>query len=145
MKLPLMLLGPLLLLTACTITPPQQTRISRNGSMYSKLDPEHRRLVASGRVVEGMSKDAVYLAWGTPDQIFQGQNDGVTRERWIYTRSRPVHTTSFGLGYGHYPRYSRWGYRGCVYHGFPDTVYVAERVATVEFVNEVVDSWERKN
>lgn len=132
-------------LTASCSLPTTQNRIARNGAMYSKLSSEHRQLVAAGKIAEGMSKDAVYLAWGAPDRIFQGEKGGVVKERWTYTRSRPVHSASLGLGYGVYPRYRRWGYNGCVYHGFPDTVYVPERVATVEFIGNLVDSWERKN
>lgn len=144
MKVRLPLLFMVFTVVSCSLPSPQN-RIASNGGMYSKLSPAHRQLVSQGKIEEGMSKDAVYLAWGSPDRIFQGEKGGVTRERWVYTRSRPVHTTSFGLGYGTYPRYRRWGYDGCVYHGFPDTVYVPERVAAVEYVNDVVDSWERKN
>jgi len=133
-----------LVVSSCAV-PSTQSRISSNGGMYSKLSPEHRRLVASGQISEGMSKDAVYLAWGTPGQVFKGERDGIRKERWVYSRSRPVPTTSFGMGYGTYPRYSRWGYNGCVYHGFPDTAYIPETVATVIFVGDKVESWERKN
>lgn len=143
MKWLILTLSIALVLSACSL-PSTQTRISSNGGMYSKLSPEHRRLVAAGDIAEGMSKDAVYLAWGTPERIYKGESDGTAKERWVYTRTRPETRTSIGLGYGTYPRYSRWGYRGCVYHGFPNTVYVSEKVATIIFVGDKVESWERK-
>lgn len=144
MNVRILLLLSALSVVSCSLPSPQN-RIADNGGMYSKLTPEHRQLVSQGNIEEGMSKDAVYLAWGAPDKIFQGEKNGIDKERWVYTRSRPVHTTTLGLGYGTYPRYRRWGYDGCVYHGVPDTVYVPERVAMVEFINDVVDSWERTN
>ena len=112
--------------------------------MYSKLSPEHRRLVAAGNITEGMSKDAVFLAWGSPSQVYQLEEDGKGKERWVYTSTRPTHETHVGIGYGIHPRYRRWGYDGCIYNRYPRTTYVSERVAMVVFHKDLVESWERK-
>ena len=42
-------------------------RIGANPVMFRTLTPEQQALVQQGRLCEGMSKDAVYLAWGNPD------------------------------------------------------------------------------
>ena len=101
-------------------------------------------MVANGNITEGMSKDAVFLAWGSPSEIYQLEEDGSEKERWIYTSTRPTHETHVGIGYGIHPRYQRWGYDGCIYRGMPRTSYVSERVAMVVFSGGKVESWERR-
>ena len=142
MKLAFACLIPILLMASCAV-PSTQTRIAKNSSMYSKLSPEHRRLVAAGDITKGMNKDAVYLAWGTPSKIYKLEEEGSAKERWIYTRSQPAYTTRVGIGYGNFPRYGRWGYHGGIDCG-PRTVYVPEKVAEVIFTRDKVESWERK-
>ena len=46
-----------------------------------------------------MSKDAVYLAWGTPSKVYHVEDGGGQKERWLYTRSKPAYRTSIGVGY----------------------------------------------
>ncbi len=137
-------------LLACIITvlcvascaaPSPQGRIAKNGGMYSLLSPKHRELVASGQVAKGMSKDAVYLAWGTPSKVYKAEDQKGSKERWVYTRSKPTYTTSVGIGYG---GYSRYGYCGSIYHS-PRAVYIPEKVAEVVFIRDLVDSWERSH
>lgn len=142
MRLVLTCAFALSLLTACSVNT-TQSRISRNGAMYSLLSAEHRSLVASGQIIKGMSKDAVYLAWGSPSRIFKLEEEGKPKERWVYTRSEPVTTTTFGVGYGTFPRYRRWGYDGCIFGG-PQQVYVSEQYASVVFSRDKVESWEKK-
>lgn len=59
-------------------------RISRNPGMFAALPPEHQSLVRQGMVVEGMSMDAVYLAWGSPDRYRESFADGNKRVTWLY-------------------------------------------------------------
>ena len=129
-----------LFLASCATTPTTQSRIAKNGGMYSLLSSEHRRLVSTGQIAKGMSKDAVYLAWGTPSKVFHVEDGAGQKERWLYTRSKPSYRTSIGIGYGGYRRY---GYRGGIDCG-PRTVNVPEKVGEVVFVRDKVASWERK-
>ena len=129
-------------LVSCAV-PSTQSRISKNAGMYSLLSPKHRELVAAGEVTKGMSKDAVYLAWGTPSKIYKLEENGKAKERWVYTRSKPTHTTRVGIGYGGFPRYHRYGYFGGVDYG-PRAVYIPEKVAEAIFAGDKLESWERK-
>ena len=132
----------ILSLASCTVPSPQ-SRIAKSGSTYSLLSPEHRRLVARGEITEGMSKDAVLLAWGKPSKTYDVEEGGNTKERWVYSRSQPRYSTSIGLGYGGFPRNRRYGYYGGVDYG-PRTLYMPEQVGEVIFRRDKVESWERK-
>ena len=132
----------ILAVSSCSV-PSTQSRIAKNSSMYSMLSPKHRQLVASGQITKGMSKDAVYLAWGTPSKVYKMEENGISKERWTYTRSEPRYSTSVGIGYGGLPRYRRYGYYGGIDYG-PRHVYVPETVVQVIFVRDKVESWERK-
>lgn len=70
-----------MLLTSCA-TPEQ--RIARNPQMFAMLPPEHQQLVRQGRVTEGMTMDAVYLAWGSPDRYRESLENGGQRVTWLY-------------------------------------------------------------
>jgi len=61
-----------------------------------------------------MSRDAVWLAWGGPEQKVNGYARGNTTETWVYFTT----TTAYGYGgYGYGPYgYGPWGYGG--YPGF---------------------------
>lgn len=106
----------------------------------------------AGRIAEGMSRDAVYLAWGSPERVTRGSEGGAEFERWRYTELRPVypgHTwTGFGVGYGLGYGYGG-GYRyGRFYPGYavidygPD--YVPVTAATVKFRSGKVVGWEER-
>ena len=51
-----------------------QSRIRERRSAFEKLPPRQQELVIHGKVSEGMSADAVYMAWGRPDEITRGVN-----------------------------------------------------------------------
>lgn len=100
-----------------------------------------------GKVVEGMTPDAVYLAWGRPDRVTRGSQGGKPFELWRYTELKPVYNNNFAMGFG----YSRFGYYG---HGRgyydpawvgldmgPD--YVPVTAAIVRFSRNRVTAWER--
>lgn len=108
--------------------------------MFRHLSPEHQALVQQGRICDGMSKDAVFLAWGQPsERPMLGQNEGRNFEEWTYTRMRPV-VVSRPVFYGSY--WGPWG--GWYTGGGVDTVYVPEKVADVTFENNRVVSWESR-
>ena len=107
----LTLLGTLLL-SGCE-TP--QTRIEQRPDIYNALSPRDRDLVAQGKIREGMSQDAVYLAWGAPNQRGPGRHRGSSTETWIYFDVSagdyypPPFAYGYGLGYG-------YGYGGSFLH-----------------------------
>ena len=138
-----------LLLVSCVPSTPQ-SRIERDPGKFAALSEKQRNLVQQGQITRGMSQDAVYLAWGRPAGIFQGSKDGKSTERWDYAGTRPVYTTGFYGSYGYgYGRYGRYGSRGCYGYpgvGFamgPEVAYIPYRIASVWFLNNRVDSWER--
>lgn len=52
--------------------------------MFHALPPAQRGLVRQGLIMEGMTKDAVFLAWGVPDRYSESVADGERRETWLY-------------------------------------------------------------
>ena len=138
MKHLLTLAAASLLATACTPSTPQ-SRIARNPSLYEKLPAKQQQLVQQGDLAKGMSQEAVFLAWGHPSQRFDGFQNSKPTSRWDYSGAYPVYTNHFYGGYG-YGRYGRYGYP----YGFgQDVAFIPYRRASVWFVDNVVDSWER--
>lgn len=139
-----------LLHLACVPSTPQ-ARIEKNPAAFASLSKKHQELVKQGQITDGMTQDAVVLAWGAPEQRFQGSQNSKTTERWDYVGSRPVYTNQFyggfGRGYGSCGPYGRYGRRGFYDYGYlgfgPEVAYVPYRVASVWFLNQRVDSWER--
>jgi hypothetical protein len=83
-----------LILTSCS-TP--QTRISDHPNLYQSLSPRDQALVSQGQIRSGMSRSAVWLAWGSPDQRIVGNMLGRSTETWIY------------IYYATYPYYPYYG------------------------------------
>lgn len=127
-------------LVACqTMTPTD--RIGQNPAMYGVLSPEHQVMVQQGRICEGMSKDAVYLAWGNPDTPpVIGQQNGLYYEKWLYVEYLPVVVDSWAVG-------GACAHRGSLYCAGGPGVYttqVPSEVAWVMFQNNRVTAWERR-
>lgn len=129
-------------LVACQTATPA-TRIEANPVMFRALDAEQQLMVQQGRICKGMSKDAVFLAWGKPASApMVGEKDGKRFERWVYTVSRAVPVEGFGGGcwYG-----GPWGYHGWGPYGGMNVAYVPENVASVTFENNRVTEWESRS
>lgn len=79
-------------------------------STYTQLPPETQTLVDTGQIKVGMPKDAVYIAWGKPEQVIQSESEQGRSETWVYYGStlRPYHY----YNYGHY------GWGGPFYHRY---------------------------
>jgi len=133
---------------ACASSTPQG-RIAENPDKFEGLPAKHKSLVQEGRIERGMSKDAVYLAWGAPSNRYDGYQNKRHTERWDYVSTRPVYTTGYFGGFGGYPY---WGYGYGPYnhpYGYqfavgPDVIYEPYTRASVSFVGNGVDSWERR-
>jgi hypothetical protein len=70
-----------LIVTSCS-TP--QTRISEHPDLYQNLSPRDQALVSQGQIRTGMSRTAVWLAWGSPDRKIIGNMGAGRRETWVY-------------------------------------------------------------
>jgi hypothetical protein len=84
----------ILVLISCS-TP--QTRISDHPDLYQSLSSRDQALVSQGQIRSGMSRSAVWLAWGSPDQKIVGNMAGTLTETWIY------------IYYATYPYYPYYG------------------------------------
>jgi len=127
--------------TACEATTPA-ARAQQNPAAFESIPAKDRELVLKSTIAEGMSKDAVVIAWGKPDRVTTGSLNGKMVETWIYTSMRPIYRPYYGLGVG----IGGYGYR---HHGIypgasfgmgPDYVPVTSSV--VRFRNNHVIAWE---
>src|SRR5213079_1321125 len=86
-----------LILTSCSTT---ETRISNHPEIYQTLSPRDQALVSQGQIRPGMSENAVWLAWGSPEQKAVGNMRGRATETWVYI----TYTTApYGYGYPYRP------------------------------------------
>src|SRR6266536_4092075 len=76
-----------LVLASCSTT---ETRISGHPEIYQTLSPRDQSLVSQGQIRAGMSQNAVWLAWGSPDRKIVGNMRGRPTETWLY-----VHYTTY--------------------------------------------------
>ncbi len=150
--LPLFLAAAALLLSSCVS--PIQRRVSAFPGMYSELSEKEKEAVQMGQVREGMSRDAVYLAWGNPTRIMTGKREGKSFERWGYVAYQQVVAPGYGYGYGygygagigvgywggrHHRGYG--GFYEPFYYGGPAVAYVPTDGRHVEFVGGKVTSY----
>jgi hypothetical protein len=70
-----------LILTSCSTL---QTRISEHPDLYQNLSPRDQALVSQGQIRTGMSRTAVWLAWGSPDRKIVGNMGTGQTETWVY-------------------------------------------------------------
>ncbi len=131
---------------ACAPSTPQ-SRIAKNPGQFAALTAKQKNLVQQGKIAPGMPPDAVLLAWGAPDRRYEGSIASKPTERWDYIASAPITGPGYfyggyGFGYGRYAPYYQ-GFPGWGYAIGPEIVYVPDRLASVWFVNQLVDSWER--
>jgi hypothetical protein len=75
-------------------------RISQHPEIYQRLSPQDQGLVSQGQIRRGMTMDAVWLAWGTPDEKRPGGR-GPSTETWFYWRYATP--PSYGMPYYYGP------------------------------------------
>ena len=141
------ILSLILGLSACVPSTPQ-SRIEKFPEKFATLNKKDQALVQQGQIAPGMSQDGVLLAWGFPDQRFEGSRDSKETARWDYATTVPVYSSTYVFGpYG--PRYGRYGpswrqgYPDFGFTAVPEIAYIPYRVASVWFVENRVDGWER--
>ena len=140
------LTGAVLFLAACAAITPG-SRVAQAPKLFEPLTAPQKQAVLEGRVLEGMTPDAVYLAWGRPDRVTRGSQNGTPFEIWRFTELQPVYHSSVPVGFGY--GYGRGGYgRGGYYHPAfaaletgPDYRPIA--AAVVRFSRNRVTGWER--
>ncbi|MEO5754340.1 MAG: hypothetical protein ABIR38_06505 [Chthoniobacterales bacterium] len=86
------------------------SRIDSNRAAFDRLSPKDRNLVADGKINGGLSQEAVFIAWGQPQEKTAGSVRGVPTETWVYSLTTAAYGPggygNFGYGYG------GWGYAG---------------------------------
>jgi hypothetical protein len=115
-----------LVLTSCS-TP--QTRISEHPDLYQTLSHRDQALVAQGQVRIGMSRTAVWLAWGSPDRKIVGNMGGGPTETWIYI---------YYATYPYYPPYGLWGPWAFFGDPFYDPFYYSYIPPSIPYPGKVV-------
>ncbi len=103
-----------LVLSSCSTV---GTRIDADRATFDRLSPSERALVTQGKIQGGMSQQAVYIAWGQPQQKATGMVRGAPTETWVYTLSTAAYGPyggygRFGYGYGYSGRIGFYGRRG---------------------------------
>jgi hypothetical protein len=93
-----------IILTGCSTT---ESRISDHPEIFQSLSPNDQALVSRGQIRSGMSANAVWLAWGSPEQKAVGDMRGRPTETWIYVNYT---TYPYGYGYGYPYGPYRYGY-----------------------------------
>lgn len=136
----LLCMVPLLISVSCQSATPA-TRIESNPVLFQSLPADQQLLVQRGKICEGMTPQAVFLAWGYPNSApYEGEKDGKKITRWVYNTMEPVFVNDSWRGpywgpYGWYDPYSMG----------PSTVYIPRNAATVLFENGKVVSWESRS
>ena len=117
-----------LILTSCS-TP--QTRISDHPDLYQGLSSRDQALVSKGQIRYGMSRNAVWLAWGSPDSKVIGNMRGHSTETWVY-----VYYVTYPY---YYPYYGPYG-PGFGFFGDPfyDPFYYSLIPPSIPYPNKTV-------
>lgn len=71
------------ILCGCATSTVEKRRAERL-SAYEALPAEFQQLADAGEIKVGMPKDAVYIAWGKPDDITYSESQSGKLETWLY-------------------------------------------------------------
>ena len=61
--------------TSCSSSQTPGARIAKNSKIFRALKPEQQSLVEVGKIQNGMTPAAVFLAWGVPDREAEGEKN----------------------------------------------------------------------
>jgi hypothetical protein len=114
-----------MLLAGCAASSTVMKRKQERPAAYEALSPEVRAFVDQGKITRGLDTNAVYLAWGQPAQVTQGENDLGQTTTWSYYGFFTQQTTVMG-----------WRH---VYYGYNPVNYIS---AQVIFTNGFVKQWQ---
>ncbi len=71
------------LLAGCA-TSTVQTRKKERPEVYAGLPVDQKTLVDQGKIMLGMTPEAVYLAWGAPAEVLENETPQGHTTIWIY-------------------------------------------------------------
>jgi len=95
----LMLAGAAACVIAGCATPSTvESRRTERLQAYETLPSDQRALVDQGQIKVGMPEDAVFIAWGKPDQVLQSEDASGRRVTWLYLGT----TTDEYVGWRYY-------------------------------------------
>jgi hypothetical protein len=84
--LTILLAATTLFLAGCASSTVESRRIEKTAA-YNSLPADQRALVDQGQVRVGMNQDAVYIAWGMPQQKTQAEDGKGLSETWVFNSS----------------------------------------------------------
>jgi hypothetical protein len=133
-----------LFLSSCSTV---SSRIDENRADFDRLSPADRALVSQGKIRGGLSQQAVYIAWGRPEQKAVGAIRNVPTETWLYVITTavpydygyPGFYGGFGGSVGYFGRHGHHRFYGAFYEPFYDPFYypfpatISQPVKTVSF------------
>jgi hypothetical protein len=61
-----------------------ESRKEELAGAYHRLPPEMQALVDQGRIRTGMTTEAVYMAWGSPEEVLESETEQGHLVTWIY-------------------------------------------------------------
>ena len=123
-----------------------ESRIAQRPEAFQRLSPGDRALVQQGKIREGMSQDAVYIAWGAPNERAPGRNRGSAVETWIYFATSAGdypgpfyygYPYGYGLGFGYFGGYRHRFHRHFFYDPFYDPFFYS-RVDLIRYPERFV-------
>lgn len=77
------LLGMFFVAGCATLSTVEERRQERMGA-YLNLDEKQRLMVDAGQIAVGMNPDAVFIAWGQPDQVLEAEDSTGRTTTWLY-------------------------------------------------------------
>lgn len=114
-----------------------QSRVRERRAAFQQMPPRQQSLVLHGEVREGMSPDAVYIAWGRPEEISRGVRRGQPFEVWTYY----IASQEVIPRYTYVPRFvGRHHVLGSIYN--PQYITHWQPYRTVAFENGRAVSWQ---
>ena len=81
--LTILLAAAALFLAGCASSTVESRRTEKMAA-YTALPADQRALVDQGQVRVGMNQDAVYIAWGPPQEKTQAENGAGLSETWVF-------------------------------------------------------------
>ena len=114
-------------LAGCATNSTVQSRIQERSAAYAAFPPDIKQLVNASRIKAGMDTNAVYIAWGKPDEVLESGNQNGEYTTWVY-RSGYLEETRYWVG-RRYPHLE---------HDYEPRTYVRSEIV---FFNGVVQSW----
>jgi len=73
-----------MLVVGCSSTPTLEERRAERATAYAALSAEDKKLVDAAQIRIGMPEDAVFIAWGKPDEVTDSEDQSGRQKQWFY-------------------------------------------------------------